>query len=111
MLAVRGSGSTSSRTLFALPGSLRSLILQRRNLATATDSFSAVASDVEARTPPYAKLLKRLREVRRLLPGRPLTLAEKILFSHLDNPEESLLEGTNNGADIRAKATLKLKPD
>ncbi|KAK0787158.1 DNA mismatch repair protein, partial [Friedmanniomyces endolithicus] len=111
MLAMRGSGSTSSRTLFALPGCLRSLVLQRRTLATATDSLPAVASNVEAHTPPYAKLLKRLRDVRRLLPGRPLTLAEKILFSHLDNPEESLLEGTNNGADIRARATLKLKPD
>ncbi|KAK0868120.1 DNA mismatch repair protein, partial [Friedmanniomyces endolithicus] len=111
MLAMRGSGSTSSRTLFSLPGCLRSLVLQRRTLATATDSLPAVASNVEAHTPPYAKLLKRLRDVRRLLPGRPLTLAEKILFSHLDNPEESLLEGTNNGADIRARATLKLKPD
>ncbi|KAI7559943.1 putative aconitate hydratase, partial [Hortaea werneckii] len=56
-------------------------------------------------------LLQRLHAVRRLLPKRPLTLAEKILFSHLDNPEESLLEGTNDGLDIRGDATLKLKPD
>lgn len=38
-------------------------------------------------------------------------MAEKILYSHLDNAEESLLEGTNNGQDIRGKGNLKLKPD
>ncbi|KAK3066238.1 aconitate hydratase, partial [Teratosphaeriaceae sp. CCFEE 6253] len=111
LTARRAPGVLNGGSLFALPESLRSLILQRRTLATANDSIPAVASDVEARTPPYALLLKRLREVRRLLPTRPLTLAEKVLFSHLDNPEESLLEGTNHGADIRARATLKLKPD
>ena len=40
-----------------------------------------------------------------------LTLAEKILYSHLDNPEESLLSGTDNGLNIRGNANLKLKPD
>ena len=40
-----------------------------------------------------------------------LALAEKILYSHLDNPEESLLSNTHNGAQIRGNATLKLKPD
>jgi homoaconitase len=38
-------------------------------------------------------------------------LAEKILYSHLDNVEESLLSNTNNGRDIRGKANLKLNPD
>lgn len=52
-----------------------------------------------------------MSEVRRVLPNRALTLAEKILYSHLESPEESLLTGTNNGADIRGKANLKLKPD
>ncbi|KAK5116709.1 hypothetical protein LTR62_007383 [Meristemomyces frigidus] len=109
MLAARRSVAGDS--FLALPGSLRRLVLQRRSLATITDAFPAVASTVEARTPPYTKLLERLQNVRRLLPTRSLTLAEKILFSHLDNAEESLLEGTNNGADIRGRATLKLKPD
>lgn len=49
--------------------------------------------------------------MRRILPTQPLTLAEKILYSHLENPEESLLTSTNNGTDIRGKANLKLKPD
>ncbi|KAK5171235.1 aconitate hydratase [Saxophila tyrrhenica] len=103
----------STCNIFALPRPLLQLLhLQQRTLATAAEqSTSPVASDVASRTPPYTKLLKNLREVRRLLPTRPLTLAEKILFSHLDNAEESLFENTNNGADIRGNATLKLKPD
>jgi homoaconitase len=57
-------------------------------------------------------LLKRLQEVRRVLGStRQLTLAEKILYSHLDNPAESLLSGTDNGLNIRGNANLKLKPD
>ena len=53
-----------------------------------------------------------MRDVRRILgPTRDLTLAEKILYSHLDNPEDSLLTNTQNGADIRGIANLKLKPD
>ena len=43
--------------------------------------------------------------------SRKLALAEKILYSHLNNIEESLLTGTNNGKDIRGMANLKLKPD
>ena len=102
----------TSVNILALPSSLRHLIHSHRQFATAAEqSHSPSASDVLARTPPYAKLLKQLQEVRRVLPTRSLTLAEKILFSHLDRPEESLLEGTNNGTDIRGKATLKLKPD
>lgn len=46
-----------------------------------------------------------------MLGSRRLTLAEKILYSHLDNVEESLLSNTNNGRDIRGKANLKLNPD
>lgn len=49
--------------------------------------------------------------MRRVLGAQRLTLAEKILYSHLDNVEESLLSNTNNGKDIRGKANLKLRPD
>lgn len=53
-----------------------------------------------------------MQEVRRVLsPNRRLTLAEKILYSHLENPAESLLTSTQNGASIRGVANLKLKPD
>jgi homoaconitase len=106
----------SRRAAVAAPKSSATRILAstaprlHRNLATAVDR-PAVASSVESRTPPYSKLTKRLEDVRRILPNRALTLAEKILFSHLANAEESLLQGTNNGKDIRGKATLKLNPD
>ena len=53
-----------------------------------------------------------MQYVRHLLGSRVhLTLAEKILYSHLDNPEDSLLSDTQNGNHIRGKAILKLKPD
>ncbi|KAL1959240.1 hypothetical protein VTO42DRAFT_2746 [Malbranchea cinnamomea] len=66
----------------------------------------------DSRMPPYEKILKNLKNVRRTLgPERSLTLAEKILYSHLADVEESLLTGTNNGKDIRGRANLKLKPD
>ncbi|KAH7094732.1 mitochondrial aconitate hydratase-like protein [Paraphoma chrysanthemicola] len=86
--------------------------LSRRCLATSHAVPSARNIDIASRTPPYPKLLGRLKEVRRVLgSSRQLTLAEKILYSHLDNPEESLLSNTNNGKDIRGQANLKLKPD
>jgi len=60
----------------------------------------------------YSKLRTNYAEVRRVLDSRPLTLAEKILYSHLHNVEESLLgDGTNNGRDVRGKANLRLRPD
>lgn len=83
-----------------------------RGLATAADlPGKPTISSVASRTPPYSKLLRRLGEVRRLLPNSALTLAEKILYSHLENAEESLLQGTSNGKDIRGKANLKLLVD
>ncbi|KAF2799038.1 mitochondrial aconitate hydratase-like protein [Melanomma pulvis-pyrius CBS 109.77] len=83
----------------------------RRFLATAHSAPSPQV-DLASRTPPYRKLATKLEQVRRILgASRQLTLAEKILYSHLDNPEESLLSNTNNGKDIRGNANLKLKPD
>ena len=61
--------------------------------------------------PPYERLYNKYSEVRRVLGAQRLTLAEKILYSHLDNVEESLLTDTAGGRDIRGKANLKLKPD
>ncbi|KAF2117718.1 aconitate hydratase mitochondrial precursor [Lophiotrema nucula] len=83
-----------------------------RGLATTHSVPSRSKNDLASRTPPYHKLVGRLEEVRRVLgSSRQLTLAEKILYSHLERPEESLLSNTNNGKDIRGKANLKLKPD
>lgn len=46
-----------------------------------------------------------------MLGKQRLTLAEKILYSHLHNVEESLLTNTSNGRDVRGKANLRLNPD
>ncbi|CAL3971261.1 unnamed protein product [Diplocarpon coronariae] len=91
-----------------------SCLLQRctRSLATASTSTTSYKPNLESRTPPYPKLLKRLNLVRQALnPDRRLTLAEKILYSHLADPAESLLADTDNGLNIRGNANLKLKPD
>ncbi|KAH6840758.1 aconitase family-domain-containing protein [Chaetomium sp. MPI-CAGE-AT-0009] len=62
--------------------------------------------------PTYDRLYNKYSEVRRVLGTQRLTLAEKILYSHLDNVEESLLsENTNNGRNVRGNANLKLRPD
>lgn len=62
--------------------------------------------------PTYERLSAKHGEVRRVLgPGRRLTLAEKILYSHLDDVEASLLTGTDSGRSIRGRANLRLKPD
>ena len=65
-----------------------------------------------SRIPPYKRLIRNLEEVYKVL-GRDtqLTLAEKILYSHLSNVAESLLSNTQNGKEVRGNATLKLKPD
>ncbi|KEZ38794.1 putative aconitate hydratase 2 [Scedosporium apiospermum] len=62
-------------------------------------------------TPVYEKLYNKYTQVRRVLGAQRLTLAEKILYSHLDNPEETLLTNTDNGKSVRGKANLRLNPD
>lgn len=82
-----------------------------RGLATqATSTASRLATkDSTSITPPYKDLLNKLDNVRNVLgSSRRLTLAEKILYSHLYNPEESL---GGNRSNIRGQAYLKLKPD
>ena len=65
-------------------------------LATAT---SLPQKDCSTITPPYEALLSKLQTVRGIL-NRPLTLAEKILYSHLDDPHKSL----GGGGKIRGEA-------
>ncbi|KAI9007439.1 aconitate hydratase [Phycomyces nitens] len=74
----------------------------------ATRSFATVKNPVTEKdcssiTPPYAKLTKNLSVVQRILNNRPLTLAEKIVYSHLTNPEETI--------PVRGETYLKLSPD
>jgi len=53
-------------------------------------------------TPPYPKLVSNLEKVKRVLDHRPMTLSEKILYSHLTAPEEV--------RPIRGQTYLKLSP-
>lgn len=89
--------------------SLRTHQQFNRRLATVANGpklpFDATCSSV---TPPYAKLISNLKTVKRVLDNEPLTLAEKILYSHLTDAEESLVAGKGN---IRGQSYLKLSPD
>ncbi|EEB06586.2 aconitate hydratase/ribosomal protein subunit L49 [Schizosaccharomyces japonicus yFS275] len=79
-------------------------------LAEGKRFLSAQAAEAAAAvTPPYAKLVKQLEHVRKVLPGEKLTLAEKVLYSHLANVEESLVGSTTS--QIRGNVYLKLHPD
>ena len=87
-------------------------ILSCRYLATEATPKTPSDTIVASRAPQLSKFYDNFKTVRKILGTRAqLTLAEKILYSHLDNPEESLLSNTQNGNDIRGNATLKLKPD
>src|SRR5262245_26648346 len=62
----------------------------------------AIESSPEFVAATYKKMAERIAIVRKRL-GRPLTLTEKILYGHLDDP---------NGADLRAgESYLQLRPD
>lgn len=65
-----------------------------------------VQKDCTSITPPYAHLLEKLEQVRKAL-KRPLTLAEKILYSHVVDPSSSL----SGGGRIRGEAYLQLSPE
>jgi hypothetical protein len=81
----------------------RRLVLSKRSLATHAALTEKPCSSI---TPPYSTLIQQLERVRRIL-RRPLTLAEKILYSHLIDPEKSL----GNGRNIRGEAYLQLRPE
>ncbi|PWN50525.1 putative mitochondrial aconitate hydratase [Violaceomyces palustris] len=63
-----------------------------------------------SRLPPYEQLVSKLLQVREIL-QRPLTLSEKILYSHLRNPEESLADAGKDASNVRGKRYLKLNID
>ncbi|KAI9104579.1 aconitate hydratase [Phlyctochytrium arcticum] len=71
----------------------------RRNLAQV-----AAPALGDALIPPYEKLLANLKIVERKMNHKPLTLAEKILYSHLAEPALA-------DVPIRGETYLKLSPD
>ncbi|KAF9457105.1 aconitate hydratase [Collybia nuda] len=89
--------------MFRGPGTGRNLTLLQRTLAT---HASLAEKDCMSITPPYSALIQKLGRVRKIL-NRPLTLAEKILYSHLVDPEKSL----SGGRRIRGEANLQLNPE
>merc|ERR1719361_2227248 len=68
-----------------------------------TRSFTPISNfelDVEV---PYKKLVDKLQTVRKIL-NKPLTLAEKVVYAHLDDPETV-------STVKRGDSYLKLRPD
>ncbi|KAG6381363.1 hypothetical protein JVT61DRAFT_5777 [Boletus reticuloceps] len=84
-------------------GSSHSRRVLKRCLAT---HVTTAEKDCFSIIPPYAKLLQKLDRVRELLNNRPLTLAEKILYSHLVDPDKAL----SRGGKIRGETYLQLNP-
>ena len=80
--------------------------LGRRQLATVTDAPLSRKVEMtnweKGHYINYKKMSENLSIVRQRL-NRPLTFAEKILYSHLDDPHGQEIE--------RGKSYLKLRPD
>ena len=74
-----------------------------RSLATHASTPEKPCSSI---TPPYAALLDNLAKIRKRL-NRPLTLAEKILYSHLYDPDN----GIGGGGIQRGATYLQLQPE
>lgn len=83
-----------------------------RTLAT-NDVAAAfnVPPEYQARCPPYAKLVNNINTVNRVTNNKPLTLAEKILYSHLVDPEQTMAAVNGDLTQIRGQQYLKLHPD
>lgn len=77
----------------------------------ATHASSAPQGVHPSRMPRYAELVDQLRAVRPLLGDRPLTLAEKILYTHLLDPQADLAGAGKDASAIRGSRYLKLKID
>ncbi|GMM37434.1 aconitate hydratase [Saccharomycopsis crataegensis] len=84
---------------------------QVRTFATATGNLDfGIPENLKSRAPPYEKLVNKLSKVKEILNNEPLTLAEKILYSHLVNPEETF-SSIKTVRDLRGLEYLKLNPD
>lgn len=76
----------------------------RRSTRTFATHAPPVEKDCSSITPPYGKLLQNLQAVRKIV-KRPLTLSEKILYSHVHEPERALV----GKGDVRGEY-LQLMP-
>lgn len=76
----------------------------RRGLATQVPA--SIEKDCSTITPPYDALIEKLGRVRNHL-NRPLSLAEKILYSHVVDPDRAFAAG----GKIRGETYLQLRPE
>lgn len=102
---------TSEKSIYLLTLYIQSALQARQLRCLSACSSRRHLSTGPPLPPTYERLYNKYAEVRRVLGTQRLTLAEKILYSHLDNVEEALLTGTNGARDVRGKANLGLKPD
>lgn len=86
-----------------LRGRVGKVLVARRYLAT---HAPLKEKDCTSITPPYGALQDKLALVRKLLDNRPLTLAEKILYSHLADPAKTI----SGGGLKRGETYLLLHP-
>jgi homoaconitase len=99
--------SLSAGTVARRTSAVRCVRRVRRHLATHVPATApSPEKDCSSITPPYSALIQKLERVREGL-KRPLTLAEKILYSHLYDPEKTL---ANGGID-RGNSYLLLSPE
>ncbi|WFD41624.1 aconitate hydratase [Malassezia psittaci] len=83
-------------------------------LRTPAAHFATLAQEHrvhESRIPRYAELVDQLKTVKPILNDRPLTFAEKIVYSHLLDPHTDLQGAGSDASAIRGKRYLKLKID
>jgi hypothetical protein len=81
-------------------------ILSRSFAIPSSSSTTPLPSTTDSsRVPPYEKLLAKYAEIKKIV-NRPLSLAEKILYSHLVDARDAAQ--VKNG---RGEAYLKLSPD
>ncbi|KAL6947294.1 aconitate hydratase [Hanseniaspora vineae] len=81
-----------------------------RSRAQSRATFATVANAINKKIPPYQKLSSNLELIKKITGNEPLTLAEKILYSHLNNVEETFAT-TNKVHQLRGNEYLKLMPD
>ncbi|KAJ1918366.1 Aconitate hydratase mitochondrial [Mycoemilia scoparia] len=104
----RVSSITNGTTIQALLRSLATGTSYLRSYATTTNTASAGPNGPQAKTsvPQYALFEQKLATARStIFKDRQLTLAEKILFAHLDKPENL------TDVPVRGETYLKLRPD
>ncbi|KAH7883782.1 aconitase family-domain-containing protein [Phlebopus sp. FC_14] len=90
-----------------LPALRRGSLTRSHGLLRCLATYAPIIEkDCTSITPPYPQLIQKLESVRELLNNRSLTLSEKILYSHLNDPAKNL----SSGGKIRGETYLQLSP-